>query len=237
MPEILSILLGITLIWLIIDFFVWCLYVTKQTGEQGACYLKDWVSIGPITGLSKPDKECTYDSTSSDCSKGLGRWAKYKIGKDDKHPNSLCKREIDNLYKENIEGNIVAGYNAQEIIGYIIVPFITVICIILGIISTSASKAEWTFWIMIATIIFTSVRSIAYDSDLNILPEESSPLAYIIDKLNLSGTDELKYSFIARKQDGGECFVEGTLLGAGITPENQPPVYSGFCTAETLPLE
>ena len=87
------------------------------------------------------------------------------------------------------------------------------------------------------------MRSISYDSDLNILPQESSPLAYVIDKLNLSGTDELKYSFIARKQGsvdgegGSECLVEGTLLGAGITPENQPPVYSGFCTAETLPLE
>ena len=85
------------------------------------------------------------------------------------------------------------------------------------------------------------MRSISYDTDLAILPpEQSSPLTYITDKLKFSPADELKYSFIARKQDGTECLIEGTMLGGGIHSSSNPPQYTGTmsnCSDKDLPFE
>ena len=52
--------------------------------------------------------------------------------------------------------------------------------------------------------------------------------------------DELKYSFIARKQDGTECLIEGTMLGGGIHSSSNPPQYTGTmsnCSDKDLPFE
>ena len=112
----------------------------------------------------------------------------------------------------------------------------TVIGIMYAFIFTRLSRAEWIFWFLIATVIFTGLTSIAYTTELPVLPESSAPLSYIINKLSMGATDELQYSFMARKGNGDECMVEGKMYGAGEHSKGNPPIYSGTCTAETLPM-
>lgn len=230
---------GITMLaWLLFDIIILVVNGLLHTGP-GGCATDKWITLSiltPINSFLVDKDECSESSEGEDCSDDLGKWKIYKVNNDDKHKNSLCKNELDRLYTSIINDNIVAGYNSTELLAYIIVPFVTISGIIWGLISTRLSKGEWTFWILIATVIFTSISSIAYDSDLNIAPEETSPLTYITDKLNMSGADELKYSFIARKKDGDECLVDGVMFGSGITPEGDGPQYSGFCDSESLPL-
>jgi len=149
----------------------------------------------------------------------------------------LCVDEIDTLVKSVKSDNVMGGYNVTQLLAYIIVPFMTCIGIIYALVFTRPSYAEWIFWILLATLIYTGLTSIAYSTDVDIIPEQQPrPLNYIIDKFDMQSSDELKYSFIARKQDGKECFIEGTMLGGGTHPENQPPTYSGDCNSENLPL-
>jgi hypothetical protein len=134
--------------------------------------------------------------------------------------------------------NTIAGeYTGQQLITYIIIPALTVFTICYALIFTRLSYAEWIFWILIATVIFTGMRTITFDfPDLQILaPDNVSPLRYITDKLNFRNSDELEYSFMARKADGGQCSVRGVMLGKGVH-SSDPPVYSGDCDAESLPL-
>jgi len=224
------------LLYLTIDFIVLIINLIMYKGD-GGCAMDGWVTMGPISNIGSNDKCSNDDSEDKDCKADLGRWGVYKTNNDDGHKTSLCKNEVDRLVKATIENNIVGGYTSIELLSYVIVPVVTIFGIVWGLISTRLSKAEWTFWILIATLIFTSLSSIAYNTDLNIIPEETSPLSYITDKLNLSGTDELRYSFIARRaKDGKECLVDGIMLGSGITVEGDPPTYSGFCDSESLPL-
>jgi len=223
------------LLLVLVDFILLLVNIGLNRGP-GGCAKDGWITFG-ITTAALKGVPCSESSSGKGECKDLGRWREYsKDGKGKEHEGCLCRSEVDVLYKSIVEDNIVSGYNVTELLAYVIVPFITVVGIVWGLISTSLSKAEWTFWIIIATLIFTSLTSLAYDTDLAVLPDQGSPLSYISDKLDLQGTDELKYSFIARKQDGKECFVEGTMLGGGVSPENQPPTYSGYCTSETLPL-
>ena len=137
MPDILKVIAFLIGFWIVCDLFVWMMDVRYNTGELGNCSLPEWKTIGIISYFAKPDKVCSYNPDDKDeCKKSLGKWARYKLGNNAENKNSLCKREIDLLYKENIENNVVAGYNAVELLSYVIVPFVTVICIILGIIST-----------------------------------------------------------------------------------------------------
>ena len=231
----------VILAWLLFDIIIFIVNGLNNTGP-GGCATDNWITLSILTPINSflVDKDKCSDTDDNDndgyC-KDLGpQWRAYKVNNDDGHKNSLCKNEIDRLYKDIVNNNIVAGYNSTELLAYIIVPFVTISGIIWGLISTRLSKGEWTFWILIATLIFTSISSIAYDSDLSIAPETTSPLTYITDKLNMSGTDELKYSFIARKNDGQECLVDGVMFGSGITPEGNKPQYSGFCDSSSLPL-
>jgi len=224
----------VVLAWFIIDPVILTIINLLFHRGGGGCSKDTWWSLSVLTPInSYMLRDVTCGASDSSC-KDLGRWKTYKTRNNNN--NYLCSDEIDGLYKDIVENNVVGGYNLTELLAYVWIPSMVVAGIGWGLISTTLSKAEWTFWILIATVIFTSIRSLSYDSDLSILPEQSSPLSYVSDKLELEGTDELKYSFIARKQDGKECFVEGTMLGGGVVPENQPPSYSGYCTAETLPL-
>jgi hypothetical protein len=199
--------------------------------------------IGPFSiWENSSDDLCddlTGDQKRNEC-ENLGEYNKYKTktadDKDGKSIKGLCKSDIDKLVKDTLSNNLVGGYNSIELLTYVIIPTTTILGIIWGLISTRLNRGEWTFWIMIATLIFTSLSSISYNTDLLIIPEQTSPLSYITDRLELSGTDELKYSFIARRKDGEECLVDGMMLGSGITPENDPPSYNGFCDASNLPL-
>lgn len=199
--------------------------------------------IGPFSVWENVTDDICDDLTDTqalgEC-ENLGEWSTYKTktvkDKDKKIVKGLCKSEIDKVVKDTLSNNILGGYNSIELLTYVIIPTTTIFGILWGLISTQLSRGEWTFWIMIATLIFTSLSSISYNTDLLIIPEQTSPLSYITDRLELSGTDELKYSFIARRKDGEECLVDGVMLGSGITPENDPPSYNGFCDASNLPL-
>jgi hypothetical protein len=224
------------IIWLVVDFII--LIINGAVNKGLDCAKEGWIPAGPMNWILKGD-DCVTASTSKGMCGDLGRWKIYKkdtVDGDSTNSDSLCRGEIDSLYKDLVENNIIGGYNPMELIAYVIVPFVTILCIIWGLISTRLNKAEWTFWILIATIIFTSLTSLSYDSDISILPDQPSPLTYITDKLNFGAADELKYSFVSRKQNGDECFVEGTILGGGVHPENQPPSYSGTCNEKSLPL-
>jgi hypothetical protein len=221
-------------ILLIIDSII-LLYNYIRYYNPSGCIKQGWVSFVFWTRILKTDY--CIESTNADTCPDLGRWKKYKLNDtDSKHKNSLCKSEIDGLYKHTVEQNIVGGYNNMELISYVIVPTVGVLSIIWGLISTRTNKSEWTFWILIATTIITSLTSIAYDSDLSILPTKSSPLSYITDKLNFEEGDQLKYTFMAKKQNGKDCFIEGNILTGDDSPDFLPPTYTGDCNESSVPL-
>jgi len=229
----------VILTWLFIDFFVLINNIFSQTG-LGGCKI-DWTNIGPFTRIFEPDKTCDTDpglDTSDDkkCTQPLGIYNDFAKQDFSKKAQCLCPGEVHSVVEDTLSNNKLGGYNFTQLLAYVIVPFMTTIGIIYALIFTRPSYAEWIFWIIIATIIYTGLTSISYTSEIPILPEQRAPLSYITDKLNMSGADELKYSFMARKDDGSECFVEGIMLGGGAHPENQPPTYSGECNASTLPM-
>ena len=230
----------VILTWLSIDFFVLVYDIFKQTGLKG-CKM-DWTYVGPFSWGFEPDEKCTSvpKSDTSDpkagCTSGLGIYKDYAKQTFSSEKNCLCPGEVHSVIEETLSNNKLGGYNFTQLLAYVIVPFMTTMGIIYALIFTRPSYAEWIFWIIIATIIYTGLTSISYTSEIPILPEQRAPLSYITDKLNMSGADELKYSFMAMKQDGSECFVDGIILGGGTHPENQPPTYSGECTASTLPM-
>tara|TARA_Y100000389_G_scaffold43498_1_gene38130 strand:+ start:472 stop:1167 length:696 start_codon:yes stop_codon:yes gene_type:complete len=229
--DLLTIIISLIGVYFLLDLTVLILDLSRNQ----SCASDNWMTIGPLSGFLK-GKDC--ESSNEDC-KDLGPFKKYKTltSEDNKYENMLCKKELVDLQNDIISDNIIGGYNASELIPYVILPCVITLCFMWYIISRQVnSGAEFTFWILIATVIWTSFRSLAFDSDLAIIPEESSPLTYITDKLKFGIADELKYSFISRKQNGEECFVDGVVLGGGVSPENQPPTYSGDCDEKTLPL-
>ena len=112
------------------------------------------------------------------------------------------------------------------------------------LLSTQASKAEWTFWLVLITLVYTGLTTLIKETaDIDIAgPSETSCLTYITDNLGFTTGDELQYNFMARKQDGKNCMIEGTFLGStdgGIEPEDQPAIYRGDisnCSSSNLPL-
>jgi len=230
--------LGLLVVTLLISDFIILLYDLGSHGRLG-CAEEGWVTVGPWTYLFKLDV-CPTPTTvppkagKDKCPNTLGKYKTYVTGTDKDY---LCVDEIDTLVKSVKSDNVMGGYNVTQLLAYIIVPFMTCIGIIYALVFTRPSYAEWIFWILLATLIYTGLTSIAYSTDVDIIPEQQHrPLNYIIDKFDMQSSDELKYSFIARKQDGKECFIEGTMLGGGTHPENQPPTYSGDCNSENLPL-
>ena len=117
-----------------------------------------------------------------------------------------------------------------QLLAYVIVPTITVLGIAYGLLATNMNKSEWTFWIMIATIMAAGVTSIAYDTDVAALPTQQNPLESVTSNLKLGTADELEFSFISRKQDGDECLIKGTVYGEAATKvAGEPITYSGEC--------
>ena len=203
-------------------------------------------TIGPLSWIKEiisGSSICTQTITSdpkSPC-KGdgqLGKWEKYVSRTESRKQNLLCPSEIRTAFAAELKqaDDLIIGYTPVQLVAYVIIPLVTVLGIIYAMIFTQVSRAEWIFWFIIASVIFFGLISIEYTTDIPILPEATAPLSYITKKLNMAAADELKYSFIARKQGGEECFVEGTMLGGGTHPENQPPTYTGSCTASTLPM-
>jgi len=231
-PQVLGISLGF---WIVLDFIVLLINITRNSGPSG-CADDDWINFGlPICSLLKTP--CDDGDKDDDCS-DLGRWKKYAgKDKDGNLLNHLCHDEINKVYEDAVSKNIVSGYNTTQLLAYVIVPTITVLSILYALLSTTMNKGEWTFWIIIATLIYAGVSSIAYDTDISTIPTQENPLEYVTSKLKLDTADELEYSFISRKQDGDECLIKGTVVGSGaITPPDQPTSYSGDCTESDVPL-
>ena len=84
-----------------------------------------------------------YLKNDCESSKGkcdnLGKWKKYATNKDAK---KLCSNEIDKVWKDAVERNIVAGYNMTQLLAYVIVPTITVLGIAYGLLATNMNKSE-----------------------------------------------------------------------------------------------
>jgi len=228
-----GLLIIITLLFLI-DVTILAINLTKRSGPGGCS--DDENTDGWITGgiLSMLLKEPCDPSIIGKCG-DLGRWKKY--AKTDPTKNSLCAIDVDKVWNDAIEQNIVPGYDSTQLLAYVIVPTVTVLGIIYGFLSTNMNKAEWTFWIMIATIMATGITSITYDSDLSVLPTQGNPLEYVTSKLKLGTADELDFSFISRKGDGDECLIKGTVYGPSAeTISNEPISYSGECQQSDVPF-
>jgi hypothetical protein len=220
--------------WILVDIMITLYNITTNTGPAG-CATEGWHTWGFISWFLKGPCD---DGPKNDSCSDLGRWKKYASKDNDGNPlNHLCHNQVNKVYEDAVAHNIVKGYNSTQLIAYVIVPTITVLSILYGLLSTTMNKGEWTFWIIIATIIFSGLSSISYDTDASIIPTHESPLEYITSKLKLGTADELEYSFISRKQNGDECLIKGTVLGeSAITPSDQPTSYSGDCTESDVPL-
>jgi len=202
--------------------------LTHNSGPGGCSYEDDggWTTFGLLNmWLKSPCK-----SPSDKCT-DLGSWGKYTDRKNDgKKVTSLCSSELNKVWGDASSRNIVKGYNMTQLLAYVIVPTMTVLGIGYGFLATNMNKSEWTFWIMIATIIATGVTSIAYDTDISVLPTQQNSLEYISSKLDLGTADELDFSFISRKQDGDECLIKGTVYGPSASKLDSEPIsYSGEC--------
>jgi hypothetical protein len=225
-------LLIIIILLFFIDVIILAINLTKRSGPGGCSDEENtdgWIPGGILNWILR---EGCDPSTPGKCG-DLGRWKKYAKTES----GSLCASDVDKVWKDAIAQNIVKGYNGTQLLAYIIVPTVTVLGIIYGFLATNMNKAEWTFWIMIATIMATGITSITYDTDLSVLPTQGNPLEYVTSKLKLGTADELDFSFISRKDDGDECLIKGTVYGASAeTISTEPITYSGECQQSDVPF-
>ena len=244
-------------IYFIVGGVVYVGNIIANTDNQtdGLCRTERWISYfewmtlwgfwpDPCDGITS--QEDSTDSTDSDatkatktsCKGSLGKWKKY----DNADKGFLCAKEANDIFTDTIDENCVGWLSHTELATYWSIPFITALSIGYGYVFTKSTPtiATYIFWILIGTLVVSTVRSLSYGSKFDILPpDQPSPLLYITDKLNLSPADELKYSFMANKSDGTQCMVEGVMLGGGIHSQSDPATYtpnSSTCDAETLPL-
>ena len=228
----LVIIIGIIMFFDIVILFV---NLTKRSGPGGCSDINSggWITFpGPLNLSLKQNCTPSGSDTKAKCG-DLGRWKHYT----DKTDRGLCGDEIDKVWKDAIEQNVVKGYNTTQLLAYVIVPTITILGIIYGFLAMNMNKSEWTFWIMIATIMATGITSIAYDTDIAVLPTQQNPLEYISSKLKLGTADELEFSFISKKQDGDECLIKGTAYGAtAAITDTEPISYTGDCNESDVPF-
>ena len=214
---------------------LWTIYMLYLL-EPPYCKKPDWKWIGLVSYFSQPD-DCEEEETSASGDKNkcnnLGMWKDYA-----NNNGLICAREATKIYKDGLTEKVFGEYTTTELFSYIIIPTVTLLSIAYALIFTTSKPADFIFWIGVATLVYTGVSTLTYTTNIDILPpDQPSPLLYITDKLNLAASDELKYSFMARKSDGSECLVEGTMLGGGIHSPNNAPRYTGSCTEKDLPLE
>jgi len=216
--------LGIDLIFLIIN-------LVKRSGPGGCSddTIGGWFAYpGPLNLFAI--EECDAGSAPGDCNE-LGRWKKY--ARSDPKKGHLCHSDINILWKDIVEQNIVKGYNTTELIAYIIVPTVTILALSYGVLAKNMNKSEWTFWIMIATIIVTGISSVTYNTDIATLPTQENSLEYVTSKLGLEKSDELEFSFVSRKQDGDQCMINGTVYGPSAAKlDSEPLTYTGECATK-----
>lgn len=239
-----EIIFAIVLFYLAFDTFLYIINGIFNKGP-GGCSTRGWFSgIFFLNNKYKPPR-CLTDELDEDRLYSVGRYRQYALKKSDgTYNNCLYEAEIDNVVDDIKENLFVEGFTVVELFAYIIIPIVTLLSIGYWVLSNHSSRAEWTFWLMVLTIIYTGLTTLVKetaDIDIN-PPSQTSCLTYVGDSLGFTTGDELQYTFMARKQDGSSCMIEGTFLGTpdgGIEPEDQPSVYRGDapkCSAEELPL-
>jgi len=240
--KILVYIIAIFSMWQFIDMVLIMPYnAIRGSGPNGCANKDNWIPLplGLFSGWILKDDcpEISKSKYTKDKGCGsLGRFSDYA----EKDKTVICGEGANKLFNDAVSNNVVAGYNATEVLSYVIVPTLTCLGIAYGLLFTRKGYAEWIFWILIATLIYSGLTTLSYDTDIAILPPEQSPLSYITNKLGFSAADELKYSFMARKADGKECLVEGVMLGGGVHSSTEPPTYTGNipkCSAKELPFE
>lgn len=221
--------------YFILDILFLLINILSRT-KPGGCQDPDseWIK-GPflITNIVAPD-----DCSKSGSSTGLGKWRRYAA------PGNECLygTDVDKVVEDTLNNHIVEGYTTVELMAYVIVPSITFLSIVWYLLSTQSSKAEWTFWILISTLVYTSLTTVVERSDVTILPgeEDKSCLNGLSKDLSLSQGDEIMFSYIARRGDATQCLIEGTYLSTGdggIAPEGQSVQVRGDisgCKADNI---
>ena len=228
------------LFYMTMDLLIFFINILVNTGD-GGCGTEDWFSSGLIiNNVNNPfdTKPCDKGAGSSKKT-NIGRWKSY-LAEDNK---CLYEAQINTLVSDIKNNYKIDGYTTVELLAYIIIPTITFIAIGYWVISTRASKAEWTFWILIITLIYTGLTTVVQEtSGIDLVPSQPSCLDHVTSSLGFNTGDELTYSFMARKEDGTKCFIEGTYLGTpegGVESPTNPPVYNGDsngCSSDALPL-
>jgi hypothetical protein len=230
-------------IYLLVDMFLLLKNVLYSTG-RGGCREDNWWSlyITPANGFLEPDP-CP-DVVQGN--KTPGRWSSYAETDGDGVPSTcLYEAQVDNIVNDIRNNYRVQGYTFIQLLAYIIIPVFTIECILVFLITTRdhITMGEITFWLIILTLVYTGLTTVVQDvSDIELVPSESSCLNHLTNSFNFSMGDELTYSFVARKQDGTKCFIQGTYLGTdegGIEAPDQPPVFNGdisSCSSDALQL-
>jgi len=234
------------LLYMLADLVIFIINVFVNTGENPQGCGDGWISGGgfwAINSMHNPPP-CS-DTTQPDSStQTVGRWSSYATMDGSGGKNKcLYEAQIDQLVEDQKTNYKIDGYTSIQLLAYVIIPALTIQSIGWWLVSTRASKAEWTFWILIITLIYTGLTTVVQEtSGIDLVPTEPSCLDHVTNSLGFNTGDELTYSFMARKQDGTKCFIEGTYLGTpegGIEAPDQPPVYNGDiggCSSDALPL-
>jgi hypothetical protein len=234
----------IVLAYIALDTAMFLLNGIKNTDPGRGCAKEDWIG-GPflINNWKKP-ASCPADETSTGLNT-LGKWQEYAL----KNENGerlpyLYEAQVDKIVTDIKNNYVIEGYTPMELLAYIIIPVVTIESVGIWLLSTRANKAEWTFWILLLTLIFTGFSSLLKETaNIEIgLPSETSCLNYLATGLGFTTGDELQYTFMARKQDGTNCMIEGTYLDTpdgGVEPETIPTIYRGDnirCSSSNLQL-
>lgn len=238
-----QIILGLILIYIALDTALFLFNGIKNT-EPSGCAKDDWFS-GPfmINNWKKP--AICPENVDTGGLKSINKWRSYALKTENGDRLScLYDPQIDNVVKDIKDNYIIEGFTPIQLLAMVIIPVVTIESVGFWLLSTQASKAEWTFWIVLITLIYTGLTTLVKETaDIDISPpSETSCLTYLTDKMGFITGDELQYNFMARKQDGKNCMIEGTFLGSpdgGIEPEDQPTIYRGdisACSSSNLPL-
>ena len=229
--------------YILIDTVLFLINGYKNTGT-GGCATDDWVS-GPFLLNSNKKPPLCSSNTVTPGTNTLGKWKAYALkDKDGNYLPHLYEAQVDKIVADIKNDYVIEGYTPVELFAYIIVPVITIESIGFWLLSTRASKAEWTFWILVITIIYTGLSTLVKETaDIDIKPpKQTSCLSYLADGMGFTTADELQYTFMGRKQDGTNCMIEGTYLDTpdgGIEPETLPTIYRGDnpkCSSSNIPV-
>ena len=228
-------------LFLLVDMFLLLINVSYHTG-RGGCSEDDWWSLFIASNIIDPDP-CPAVVQGN---KTPGRWSSYAETDEEGVPSTcLYETQVDNIVNDIRNNYSVQGYTFIQLLAYIIIPVFTIECILVFLITTRdhITMGEITFWLIILTLVYTGLTTVVQDvSDIDLVPSESSCLNHLTNSFNFSMGDELTYSFVARKQDGTKCFIQGTYLGTdegGIEAPDQPPVFNGdisSCSSDALQL-